>query len=614
MPPSAPPTAPDRRTIVSLAVAVLAAALSIWTILDRGWVPFDEGTIAQAAERVMHGELAHRDFSDPYTGGLPYWHALGMRAFGVSLMAPRYMLFIACVLWLPAVWWLAMRSCGRRWAVAITILAAWWSLPVYPAAMPTWYVLFAGTWIVVALERWHVTKHARWLVLVGALCGAAIAVKQTGLYLVAGALLGVLFCEQDDTRERWPDATPSGRTEPIILALIALLVALVVQLLSRRLGSGELLHLLFPVGAMLTVAGAREWKLTDDRARRWRALLRATGIIAVSAGVLLLLFLLPYLTSGATGALYSGAIGAGIQRITGLQKTMTPVSWLLAGIWPVYLVLLLELLSRNRRVLQVVAALAGVALLWLSIRSVAGYRTLWYFGTSILPLAVGAVAYAAFRARRARAAFDPILLALAGLTSLHALNQFPFSAPNYYAYVAPLALLVAAGAAAHYGVLQRMGAATLILAGFSGVVLRIGSVHSVGGYPVVWDYAHRLAGPRGGLLVTTYDSVRYGKLLEIVARHRGGGTVYAGPELPEIYFLAGVKSPGRDSYSLFSAEPGDTASLPRVFDAEAANVIVVKRRPMFGPPLADDVYQWLENRYPLGARLDTLEVRWKGPH
>ena len=599
-----------RRTLVSLVIAAIAAGLSIWTVLDRGWVPFDEGTIAQAAERVMHGEVPHRDFADPYTGGLPWLHALAMRVFGVTLMAPRYALFIAFLLWLPAVWWLARRSCGRRWAVAITILAAWWSLPVYPAAMPTWYLLFLGTWIVVALERWHASGQARWLVATGLACGIAVTIKQTGLYLLAGALLGVLFREQEDTRLRWNGAAPAGSTDAIIVVLVAALGALVTKLLAIGLGSGDVLHLLFPIGSLLLLAALREWRLTDDRVLRWRTLLRAAGIVIAAAAVPVVIFLLPYLRHGALDSLFAGAVGAGINRMSALHLGMRPAGTLIIAVLPVYGVLLLEAMSRERPPLRIVALVLGVALLWFSIRSVEGYRRLWYFGTSILPLAVATVCCAGYRAWRANRMLDPVLLALAGITAFQALNQFPFSAPNYYAYVAPLAILTAGAAAAQFHALTRLYAATLILAGFSGVVLRIGSVHSVGGYPIWWDYAHRLAVPRGGLLVTTYDSVRYGRVVELVARHRSAGAVYAGPELPEVYFLTASKSPGPDSYSLFAAPATDSGQLARVFNPAAADVLVIKRRPMFGPPLPPDVYRWLADRYPVGERIDTLEVRW----
>ena len=605
-----------RQAIASLAVAVLGAAASIWTILDRGWVPLDEGTIGQAAERVMRGQLPHREFTDPYTGGLAALHALAMHLFGVSLMAPRYALFIAFVLWLPALWWLAMRACGPRWAVAITIISAWWSLPIYPAAMPTWYLLFIGTWIVVALERWQASKpegRIRWLVLTGALCGAAVLVKQTGLYLVAGALLAVLTGDQADVRARWGDAKPAGRTDPVILFLLALCSALVLRLMWGQISSGALLNEILPVYALLALAALREWRLTDDPARRWKTLLGYAAVVLAAAAVPVALLLVPYALSGSLGMLYADVIGEGARRISTLHWGMRPALTLLTAVWPVYLVLTLELLSRKRRALGALAIVSALPLLWFSITTVNGYQRLWFFGMSMLPVGVGMAFVAGYRARRAQRAMDPVLLMLAGITAFQALNQFPFAAANYFAYVAPLAILTASVAAAHFGALPRLNAAALILAGFAGLVLRMGTLRNVGYYPEFVDYSHRLAMPRGGLRVSAYDSSRYKYVLEVIAQHRGDGTVYAGPELPEVYFLSGQQSPGRDSYSLFAHPVTDSTGLPRLFNADAANVIVIKRRPMFGAPLSDAIYQWLAIRYPLGQRMDTLEVRWRAP-
>jgi len=321
---------------------------------------------------VLHGELPHRDFTDPYSGGISYWHALAMRAFGVSLMAPRYAMFLAFLLWLPAVWWLARRSCGRRWAVVITIVSAWWSLPIYPAAMPSWYLLFLGTWVVVALERWHSSGRAQWLVATGVLCGLAVTVKQTGLYVVAGALLGLLFCEQEASRLRWPEGKPAGRTDPIIVLLVASLGALVLTLMWGFIDSGELLYLVAPIGGLLALAALREWRLTDDGMRRWRSLLRSVGIVILAAAVPVLLFLLPYARDGGLGELYAGSVGEGIKRITALHRGMRSAPMLLRAVWPVYVVLLVEACSGKRRALRFVALACGVALLVMAAQSSGG--------------------------------------------------------------------------------------------------------------------------------------------------------------------------------------------------------------------------------------------------
>src|SRR5216684_7621997 len=72
--------------------------------LRRGWVPHDEGILGQAAERVLQGEMPHRDFNDPYTGGLSYLDGAAFRLFGVNLLVLRYVLFGFFLAWVPAVY------------------------------------------------------------------------------------------------------------------------------------------------------------------------------------------------------------------------------------------------------------------------------------------------------------------------------------------------------------------------------------------------------------------------------------------------------------------------------------------------------------------------------
>jgi hypothetical protein len=85
----------------------LAVLLIVWLLsgtylavnLDRGWFPNDEGTLGQAAERVLHGEIPNRDFVDPYTGGLAFLDALIFRLFGVNLFWLRLFLFAIFLIW-----------------------------------------------------------------------------------------------------------------------------------------------------------------------------------------------------------------------------------------------------------------------------------------------------------------------------------------------------------------------------------------------------------------------------------------------------------------------------------------------------------------------------------
>src|SRR5450759_3184987 len=65
----------------------LLSALYMAHELKRGWVPWDEGTMAESAERVLHGELPHRDYHEGYTGGLSYLNAAAFPVFGTNLVS-----------------------------------------------------------------------------------------------------------------------------------------------------------------------------------------------------------------------------------------------------------------------------------------------------------------------------------------------------------------------------------------------------------------------------------------------------------------------------------------------------------------------------------------------
>src|SRR5712671_5721853 len=86
--------------LVLLLVWVLSAAY-VGLNLNHGWDPHDEGTLGQSAERVLHGEMPHRDFDDPYTGGLAYIDAAIFKLFGINLFWLRLFLFVCFLIWVP---------------------------------------------------------------------------------------------------------------------------------------------------------------------------------------------------------------------------------------------------------------------------------------------------------------------------------------------------------------------------------------------------------------------------------------------------------------------------------------------------------------------------------
>src|SRR5258705_9690069 len=112
---------PITRMHVLVLLVVWAVSIAYMaTHLKRGWVPHDEGTFGLSAERVLNGELPHRDFDD-YTGGLTFVHSLAFRELGIDSASMRIVLFVFFVFWVPAVFYVASCFCSAYSAGALTL-------------------------------------------------------------------------------------------------------------------------------------------------------------------------------------------------------------------------------------------------------------------------------------------------------------------------------------------------------------------------------------------------------------------------------------------------------------------------------------------------------------
>ena len=159
-------------------------------------MPHDDGSFAQSAHRVLQGELPHRDFAELYTGGLTFLNAAVFWIFGENLIWLRLPLFIAFLASVPCVYYIARRFVPPLGAGLVTVAASAWGFPAYPAAVPSWYVLFLAIGGCAALLRYLEVSRARWLFIAGLLGGMSISIKIVGVYYVLAALCFLTFVDQ----------------------------------------------------------------------------------------------------------------------------------------------------------------------------------------------------------------------------------------------------------------------------------------------------------------------------------------------------------------------------------------------------------------------------------
>jgi len=281
------------------------AVVGVVTLLaGRYWIPLDAGTLAQSAERVLEGQLPHRDFRDPYTGLNALVGAGAFRLFGTRLLALRIPLMAGFALWLPALWLVARRFLTPGTTILAVLLAATLSVPAYPSAMPTWFCLYAVTWGCWALLRWMEGGSRRWLLAAGATAGLALLFKVVGLYFLAAALAAVAWRRVDGSRA-YAATVGVG-----VLAFLALLARLVLP----GWGVAGAYHFFLPALALCGALLARARRGSGDGGGA-SGVSAETGVRALLADVTALLagffapvaaFLVPYALSGALGPWVEG--------------------------------------------------------------------------------------------------------------------------------------------------------------------------------------------------------------------------------------------------------------------------------------------------------------------
>ena len=249
-----------RRTTWLVFLIVWAISLAYAAIVLRwGWIPRDEGLLAHSAERVLHGEVPHKNFQDAYVGLLTYLHAFAFARLGTNLAALRFTLFAFFALFVPAVYWITSRVANRMGAACATLIAVAWSIPTYGASMPSWYNLFFATFGLAAIF-YYLEVSSWWLLLLaGISAGISCLFKITGLYFVAAVLLFFLWRSQIPSRTTDRRARSSLDRICVTVGVLAFFAG-VVLLLRSRLGSPEIYHFLLPQLAIGVVLLWREWR------------------------------------------------------------------------------------------------------------------------------------------------------------------------------------------------------------------------------------------------------------------------------------------------------------------------------------------------------------------
>lgn len=428
-----------------LAVAIVAIYARPFVL--RGWIPHDEGTIGQSAERVMRGEVPHRDFDEGYTGALSYLHAAAFRAFGVRLSSLRWLLYGALLVFAAAVYALGSRL-GPPWlALALTLLATVWSVPNYFASLPSWYNLFFATYAALALTKFIEAPRHRWLVIAGLCAGLSVLIKQVGFYAIAA---GILFLVDHERRTSSAAGRDAGERPLLFLAVKAAgavaFFVLLVAIFGRRGSLMDAVEFVLPPATLAAFTVWDEARRGHGRSRdRFRSLIASLVPFLAGAAVPVVAFGAFFAASGSLRPLLHDVFVRSIDPTRHAQYPALEPRILLPALLYAIVLVVPTVIPRQR---ERTVAIAVGAVLALGVAFAAQpdvYRVSWDAARS-LPLVVTAgavVLLARDDPDRDECASSRVFL-LASMAALVALVQFPFASPIYFCYVAPLAALAMA--------------------------------------------------------------------------------------------------------------------------------------------------------------------------
>jgi hypothetical protein len=601
-------TSSSRRQAM-LAVTALAAVAVLWP-LDRGWMPSDDGMLAMAARRLNAGELPHRDFDEVYTGGLTWLNAWAFHLLGERLSSLRAVLFAFFVAWVPAVQFIGTRFLPPWRAALVTALAVAWTVPNYPAAMPSWYNLFFATFSAAALLRYVDHRRRRWLFAAGAAAGISVLFKVIGVFAIAAGLLAIVWLAREESPPEDGDRKRSLSYSVFVTVCLILFVGGLLAVVRQALDASEVVNFVLP-GAMVAAALiASEWSAASRPG--WVRLFRLVLPFAIGVAIPLAIFLVPFVRGGAGHALVHGVFILPQRRFAYSANAPLP-PWTMLWLLPFGAVALW--LRRERSPLPaVVLAVAGAvlaAIVFAAATQPVLYRNVWYAARSLPVLVVAAAAWHLARARTG-AKDDARLVVLVAALACGSLVQFPYSAPVYFCYAAPLLFLALVPWAA------RGGAATMQVAGLGALFFIAFAVTRINGSPLP-TMGERYEAPwamsplpfeQGGIEVPDEHARVYAALIPALEARARGGYTWAAPDSPEIYFLSGLKNPTREVYDFFNDSPDREATILQALDEHGVTAVVLNRMPFFSPPISRSMYAALARRYPRGQEFGPFVLLW----
>jgi len=224
-----------------------------------------------------------------------------------------------------------------------------------------------------------------------------------------------------------------------------------------------------------------------------------------------------------------------------------------------------------------------------------------------MPLVAAVAAVPLLRSRN-----DPRIFLLVAMSAALSLIQVPYATPIYFCYAAPMTVLALSAivSAPPRAAIRLHTCVAVFFLLFAVLFLNRSYGWNLGVQFIRYDPASRLDLPRAGLFVPDDDRGTYAALVRRVQERAAGGTIYAGPDCPEVYFLSGFRNPTRALFEFLGPDRLDGAAMAHLLAAQPIRAAVINTAPLFSPPIDPGAMAELERRFPAAERIGRFIVRF----
>jgi hypothetical protein len=550
-----------RTTVIIAPVLTLCAAI-LWYFHNRFWWPVDEGVYAYVAQRLLAGDVLHRDLIDLHGGYVNLLHALALKLFGEDLLSLRYPLVLLTLVQ-SALAAALLRPQGL-WLAALAALGATaFSFIQFLNPSANWYALFIALLTCWVLTRVDAARLAH-ATLIGALLGLCFLFRQlSGIFLAMGVLTWLLAT--------MPAGDRPPRLARALLAIMAL--GLAGYLLSKGSVVGLILFGIWPFALLLLAIRSVR---ADDKAVARLLLGLAIGVILAFAPL----------------AIHHG-----------LEGSFS--AWLNDILFAALLIHGQDFIGRSSFALVLIGALQGLTD-WRDPGAMLN-GVLWLTLLLATPLLGWTVVGAALRGNWDKARHPlPIVAVFFALVAVH------FQIPIYlwFAITPVLLALLWCGGRNHL----RIASVAVVLLASIAVYFQAGQPLSRGlggivrGERVALDAPEGL--PRASLAIEQTDQQAYGALLKrIELEARPGEPLFTLPMDPEINFLTGRPTP-MPYYGtpLGLRQATDVADSVRRLTQAAPLFVVYRRNDKYLTPLSEELLREVRRRDPAPETFGPFEL------